>query len=124
MEPDKHKLFYGWYIVMALALLGTVSVGMGSINFGLFIPPMKEELGIKQSFFGMTQTARLVGFSVSGWLIGRILDRYGARIPLFIAGSFMGLAMVGLYYVQTGWQLVALFFIKGLIGLEGAGSKV
>ena len=85
---------------------------------------MKEELCIKQSFFGMTQTARLVGFSVSGWLIGRILDRYGARIPLFIAGSFMGLAMVGLYYVQTGWQLVALFFVKGLIGLEGAGGNL
>jgi len=124
MESSKHKLFYGWYIVMVLALLGTVSVGMGSINFGLFITPMREELGIKQSFFGMTQTARMVGFSMSGWLIGRILDQYGARIPLFIAGSFMGLAMAGLFYVQTGWQLVTLFFVKGLIGLEGAGGNL
>lgn len=124
MEPNKHKLFYGWYIVMGLALLGTVSIGMGSVNFGLFIPPMSEELGIRQSFFGLTHTARLVGFSISGWLIGRILDLYGARVPLFISGSLMGLAMVGLFYVQTGWQLVALFFIKGLIGLEGAGGNL
>jgi len=118
------NLFYGWYIVMGLATVGMVSVGMGGINFGLFIPPIGEELGIKYSFFGWTQTARLVGFSLSSWLIGRLLDTYGARIPLAIAGAVMGMVMVGLSFMQTGWQLVALFFIKGMVGMEGGGGNL
>ena len=124
MELREHKLFYGWYIVMGLAVVGAVSIGMGNVNFGLYISPMSEELGIKQSFFGLTQTARLVGFSMSSWFIGRILDLYGARIPLAIAGAFMGVAMVGLSYTQTGWQLVAFFFVKGFIGMEGGGGNL
>jgi MFS family permease len=124
MELSKHKLFYGWYIVMGLAVVGVVSIGMGNVNLGLYIPPMSKELDIKQSLFGLTQTARLVGFSMSSWFIGRILDQYGARIPLAIAGAFMGVAMVGLSYTQTGWQLVALFFLKGIIGMEGAGGNL
>ena len=42
------KIFYGWYIVAGLATVGMLSAGMGGINFGLFIQPMSEELGIKQ----------------------------------------------------------------------------
>ncbi|MFC1534065.1 MFS transporter [Thermodesulfobacteriota bacterium] len=120
----KPKLFYGWYIVMGLATVGMVSTGMGGINFGLFIPPMSEDLGIKHSFFGWAQTARVVGFSLSSWLIGRILDQYGARIPMAIAGTFMGLIMVGLSSIQTGWQIVALYLLKGMIGMEGGGGNL
>ena len=95
-NPQAYRLFYGWYIVIGLGTVGMVSGGMGGINFGLFIPPMSEGLGIKHSFFGWSQTARLVGFSAFSWLIGRILDRYGARVPMAIAGMFLGLFMLGL----------------------------
>ena len=81
-NSHRAKIFYGWFIVAGLASVGAVSAGMGGVNFGLFIPPMSEELGIKHAIFGWTMTARLVGYSASSFMIGRILDRYGARIYL------------------------------------------
>ncbi len=124
MNEARPPFFYGWYIVMGLATVSMVSVGMGGMNLGLFVQPMNEELGITHSYFGLSQTARLIGFSLSSWLIGRILDEHGARVPMAIAASMMGLIMVGLSLVQNGWQLVALIFMSGVIGLEGGGGNL
>ena len=49
-----------------LSLLGRALIAL------LFIP----------SGFG-----KLIGFSATGWLIGRYLDRYGARAPLAVASN-------------------------------------
>ncbi len=123
-DSHKSKRFYGWYLVMGLASVGMVSVGMGGVNLGLFIPPMSEELGIKYAVFGWTMTARMVGYSASSFIIGRILDRYGARIPMAIAGALMALAMVGLSLIKADWQLVAIFLFIGVIGMQGGGGNL
>jgi MFS family permease len=118
------KIFYGWYIVAALATVSMVSVGLGGMNFGLFIPSIHEELHISNAFFGWGQTARLLGFAVSSWFIGRILDHYGARVPMAVAATVLGLVMLCLSRIQNGWQMVGLFFVIGFIGLEGAGGNL
>jgi MFS family permease len=124
MNETRPPFFYGWYIVMGLATVSMVSVGMGGMNLGLFVHPMNEELGITHSYFGFSQTARFIGFSLSSWLIGRILDKHGARVPMAIAAALMGMIMIGLSSVQAGWQLVALIFMSGMIGLEGGGGNL
>ena len=121
---NKPKLFYGWYIVAGLATVSMVSVGMGGMNFGLFIPSIHEDLGINHVFFGWGQTARLAGFAMSSWWIGRILDRHGARIPMAVAAATLAMVMLCLSKIQNGWQMVGLFFVIGLIGLEGAGGNL
>ena len=123
--PQKKKgLFYGWYIVAGLATISMVSVGMGGMNLGLFVRPLHDELGISQQYIGWSQTARLIGFSLSSWFIGRLLDIYGARIPMAVASMIMLLIMGGLSMMQAGWQLVALVFLSGMIGLEGGGGNL
>jgi MFS family permease len=119
--PD---IFYGWYMVIGLATVGMVSIGMGGVNFGLFVAPMSEDLGIKHSYFGWAVTARLIGFSLSSWAVGKLLDRYGARIPMVIAGSLMCIFMFGMASIQSGWQLIALYFLIGAIGMQGSGSNL
>ena len=42
-------LYYGWVIVLVMATAGAVSMAMGSLNFGLFIKPMGDSLGIGAS---------------------------------------------------------------------------
>lgn len=118
------RLYYGWVIVAGLMAVGAVSTGMGGVNLGLFIKPMRDELGIGTSIFGIAQTARLVGFAISGWIIGRIIDRRGARIPLAIAGLMAGGAMIALSQVTAGWQIVLVFFVVGGTGLQGGGGSL
>jgi MFS family permease len=124
LNRRRPNIFYGWYIVFGLGTVGMVSTGMGGINLGLFLPPMCEELGISNAHFGWAYSARLIGFSITSWYLGMLLDRYGARIPMLVAGIFSGLIMIGLSRLQAGWQLVALYFILGMIGLQGGGGNL
>lgn len=124
LQQKLKGLFYGWYIVAGLATISMVSVGMGGMNLGLFVRPLHDELGISQQYMGWSQTARFIGFSMSSWYIGRILDKYGARIPMAVASMIMFMIMAGLSMLQNGWQLVALIFLSGMIGLEGGGGNL
>jgi MFS family permease len=118
----RRRLFYGWYMVAGLATVSLVSVNMAGISLGFFVRPMQDELEISDAYFGWAQSARLIGFGVSSYFIGRILDRYGARWPLVVAGILAGVLVVLLATIQAGWQFVVLFVFIGAIGMQGGGN--
>ncbi len=116
--------YYGWVIVYVMASAGAVSMAMGSLNFGLFIKPMGDELGIGRAYFGWAQTARQVSSSVTSPTVGWLLDRHGSRILLPVAATITGCSMVLLAFVTQEWHLVGLFALMGLVGLSGPGALV
>ena len=116
------RYFYGWVIVAVMAATGAVSMGMGSLNFGLFIKPMGDELGIGRAAFGWAQTARQGASSATSPLIGWLLDRYGSRVMLPVAALATGCALIGLAYITSAWHLVVLFVVMGLVGMSGPGA--
>ena len=118
------RYFYGWVIVAVMAITGAVSMGMGSLNFGLFIKPMGDELGIGRAAFGWAQTARMGASSATSPLIGWLIDRYGSRVMLPVAALATGAALIGLAYVTSAWHLVVLFIVMGLVGMSGPGALV
>ena len=125
MNSDgRPKYFYGWVIVAVMAATGAISMGMGSLNFGLFIKPMGDELGIGRAAFGWAQTARMGASSATSPLIGWLIDRYGSRVMLPVAALATGVALIGLAYVTTSWHLVVLFVVMGLVGMSGPGALV
>ena len=107
-----------------MAVTGAVSMAMGSLNFGLFIKPMGDELGIGRAMFGWAQTARMGASSATSPVIGWLIDRYGSRVMLPIAALVTGGAMVGLAHMTTSWHLVVLFVVMGLVGMSGPGALV
>ena len=123
-DPSKPRIFYGWVIVLGAALVGLSSAAMAGLNFGFFITPMSEELGIGESFFGWAFTARMLAFAASGFVIGRALDRYGPRIPLVVAGVLATIALIGFSRITNGLHLIGLFMLTGAIGVQGAGASL
>ncbi|MEJ2740305.1 MAG: MFS transporter [Dehalococcoidia bacterium] len=117
-------VYYGWVIVSGLGLVTMVSMGMLGINFGLFIDPISRELNVGQAFFGWAQSARQLGSAASGLVLGRILDRIGARWPMVIAGVLICGAMLLMSRITEGWQIVAIFILIGLLGLQGGGGNL
>ena len=121
---DQPFFYYGWMIVIVMASAGAVSMAMGSLNFGLFIKPMGDELGIGRAYFGWAQTARQVSSSVTSPTVGWLLDRFGSRILLPVAAVITGGAMITLAFSSSSWHLVALFAVMGLVGMSGPGALV
>ena len=123
-ERAAPRFFYGWVIVGVMAASGAASMAMGSLNFGLFIKPMGDHLGIGRAYFGWAQTARQAAGAVTSPPIGWVLDRYGSRLMLPVAALATAGAMVGLANMQAGWHLIALFAVMGLVGMSGPGALV
>ncbi len=124
MEDKPRRFFYGWVIVAVMAATGAVSMAMGSLNFGLFIKPMGDDLGIGRAAFGWAHTARQGAGALSSPVIGPLLDRIGSRVMLPVAALATGGAMIGLANMSVSWHLVVLFSIMGLVGMSGPGALV
>jgi MFS family permease len=120
----RRSIFYGWVIVAGIAFVSFVIGGMGGLNAGLFVKPMEHDIGIRQSTFGWAQSARLLTFAASGWVIGRLLDKGGVQLLLAAAGATLGVSIAGLALANNGWQVVALFALSGATGLQGGGNSL
>ena len=114
--------YYGWVIVAALGVAGGASMFMGVGNFGIFVAPMSEELGLGNSAFGWALSARLFGFAASGPFIGRLLDSRGSRMPLAVAGVMLGGACVAMSLIEAGWQMIGLALFSGMMGFWGSST--
>ena len=121
---ESPRFFYGWVIVAIMGASGAVSMAMGSLNFGLFIKPMGDELGIGRAAFGWAQTARQGAGALSSPIIGPLLDRFGSRIMLPFAALVTGLAMIGLANMHYAWHLIVLFSVMGFVGMSGPGALI
>ncbi|MDP6646956.1 MAG: MFS transporter [Dehalococcoidales bacterium] len=118
------RFFYGWVIVGVMAVVAAITPSLATLNFGLFIKPMGNELGIGRSIFGWAMTARQVGSAIASPIVGRLVDRFGSRIMLATGSIVVGAAIFGLGFIQHSWQLVLLFAAMGLIGIGGPGALV
>ena len=109
-------LFYGWTIVGAFFFLNLVGQASGSLNFGLFVLPMSEELGLSRQLFGWAQTMRLWASGLGGVILGRWLDRYGPRGPMLVA---IVVAVGGLLLLAGAQSAGALFGVMLVLGVSG-----
>jgi MFS family permease len=125
-KPTERRagLFYGWVIVAVMATVGALSMALGSLNFGLFIKPMGDELGIGRSAFGWAQSARQVASAVTAPTVGGLIDRFGVRVLLTTAALTTGGALVCLAFISEAWQLIVLFGLMGIVGMSGPGALV
>src|SRR5437868_751786 len=110
-------LFYGWVLVLALALTETISWGVLYYGFGVFLGPMQAELGWSRAALTGAFSLALLVSGFAGIPIGRWLDRHGPR-ALMTAGSIAATLLV------VAWSRVAepaLFYVVwALIGLAMA----
>jgi MFS family permease len=104
-------VYYGWALVGTLGLTATVSYGVLSYGFAVFIDPMTRELGwSKATVTGAFSLASLV-MGVAAIPVGRWVDRYGAR-GVMTAGSL--LATLGLI-AWSRVQSVAAFYAAWMV---------
>tara|TARA_B100000073_G_scaffold148253_1_gene122033 strand:+ start:177 stop:1358 length:1182 start_codon:yes stop_codon:yes gene_type:complete len=107
-----------------MAITSSMTMALGTLNFGLFIKPMGDELQIGRSFFGWAQTARqLVGGLTSPWM-GIWVDKYGSRIILPLATLITGMGLILLGFNSSGILMIIIFGFIGITSLGGPGALI
>ena len=110
------SLFYGWVIV-AVAFV-TMAIGVNARTaFSLLFPPIVDEFGWDRA---ATAGAFSFGFLVTAVLsplLGRLMDRAGARLVIELGVLVMTVGFVLAAYISAPWQLYATLGV-----LVGGGS--
>ncbi len=103
------KVFYGWAIVATGFVASFGIVPMFGPVLGVFMTSIEDELGWSRTTIAFAFTLGSMTSSVATFIFGRVLDRYGSRAIVVIAGSIILLSMVGISFMQAPWQFWILF---------------
>ena len=105
-------------------LINFSTMATGNLNFGLFVLPMGQALGMSRSQFGWMQTTRRVSASFSSFVVGRLIDRYGPRSLIVVGAPLIGICLILLSRTTAPWQVILLFGVIGISGLAAPNGIV
>ena len=105
------RLHYGWAIAAILFLGAALNIGAGTYAFGLFVEPLEDAFGWSRSAVSASLSFAAVG-SLTAPLLGRFMDRHGAR-PLFVVSLLvMGTSFLLRPLMAQLWHWYALSFLQ------------
>ena len=113
------KFFYGW-IIVGIANIGIFSSGPGqSHTFSVFVEPISQDLELSSasiaSAYGL---ATLIAAFLLPYM-GKIIDRYGARVSLIIISIILGISCI-FFGVASNFLMLTVGF--GFLRFFGQGS--
>ena len=115
------RVFYGWWIVGVAFLSAVATMGVaGGPVYGFFLKPMSQKFGWTRTEMVFALTLGSLAAGAVSPLVGRVVDRYGARALMVIGGIITGALVMIVGRVNT---LVQFYFIFTL-GVVVARSSV
>ena len=83
---------YAW-MRLGLSMLMMIIGGSGMYTVVVVLPEVQREFAVARADASMPYTLTMLGFGVGGVLLGRLADRWGVWMPLFVwAGCASGWA--------------------------------
>lgn len=131
LTPDasnspRPKFYYGWVVVVVVAL-GMFTQTAETFNvLSVFLKPMTEEFGWdRTTFAGAMSIGSLLGGAIAVW-IGPLMDKFGPRIALVIAFAVLGTIYVLMYWITQLWEFYLLQVIGRMVtnGIIGVASSI
>ncbi|MEE2656838.1 MAG: MFS transporter [Chloroflexota bacterium] len=104
-------VFYGWWVLLALALLRVMASGVGNNVRSLLVLPLEEEFGATRAQISLMATAGSLAIALTGPLGGWLMDRYGPRRVMFVSLVFAIAGYILLASAQALWQVIIIFTI-------------
>jgi len=132
MDPPRHstpgpaappgprrRFYYGW-VILAVGVIGTFIFSPGQTYVvSVFVDPIQQETGWSRTLIAGLYTLGSLTAATAMFLIGRLMDRYGARVMLTAVGVLFGLA--ALWMSQAGHP-VQFYVGFALLRILGQGS--
>ena len=115
-KPDSAYSWFRLGISLALATIGGIGLWAGIV----VLPFIQTEFGVDRAGASFPYTMTMIGFAMGGVLMGRLADRFGIMVPMFIGSIMLGAGFIAAAYAPTYWTFVAAQ--AGLIGLFGCAT--
>ena len=79
---ERSPFFYGWWILGAAGTANFARNAAASLTISVFIYPLSDELGWSRTLIAGAAAAGGLAATFTSPIIGRMIDRYGARAVL------------------------------------------
>lgn len=112
------KIFYGWIVVAAGALMGCVAVG-SLFSLAVFLQPMSEATGWSRTGISTAMTLDFLTMGVAAFGWGALSDRFGPRIVVLTGAVLLGL---GLFLASRATSLLEFQIVYGVVVGAAAGA--
>ncbi|WP_088278804.1 MFS transporter [Ideonella sp. A 288] len=106
-------------LAVTLLLMTIGSCGMYVVSVTL--PAVQAEFGVARADASLPYTLLMIGFGLGGVLMGRLADRHGVMLPLFIGAASLGAGFVLCGYAGGILEFAVLHGL--LIGLLGSSAS-
>lgn len=92
------RIYYGWVIVAITVVTFALIIGASMQSYGLFVLPVSEAFGLTRAEMNTGAILLNLGMAIVSPFLGRIVDRYPARLIMMASGLVFGasLAILGL----------------------------
>jgi MFS family permease len=118
VDQKRPRTFHGWWIVVVAAT--GLAIGYGPViiyTFGVFFKSVSEEFQWTRAETSLALSLSLVAMVLAMPVIGRLVDRYGARRVILPAAIIFGLSLISFSLSTLGrWHFYFVYLVLGLIG--------
>lgn len=111
-------LHYAWVVAGVTFLALLASAGIGATR-AVLVLPLEHEFGWDRATVSLALSINLLLFGICGPFAGALMNRFGVRRVMLTALSTLALAVALSTFMQSSWQLVALWGV--MVGL-GSGA--
>jgi MFS family permease len=107
-------VFFGWYVAAACFMVSFIVFGIGVNTFSVYVKPLQADLGWTRKAIAAAASLGALAMGCAAPLIGRLIDRWGAR-RLMIAGTLVvgGMSML-LRWTSSLPSFYAMFVLLGV----------
>jgi MFS family permease len=105
---------HGWFIVASLFVTLLFAFGGGFDTVPVFIPPLIKYFGWSHAQVSVLPAAVAIAAGLSAPLVGRLLDRFEARIVMALGVAAVGIAFLGASRVNSFGSMLGLYVLLGL----------
>jgi sugar phosphate permease len=117
----KRTFHYAWIIVFVTFLTFLAVQGV-RLSFGAFVEPWETEFSMDRGTISLISTLSFIIYGLSQPLIGRLVDKLGARVILSFSTFLVGISIFLTSFVTQPWQLFFLYGILVSLGVGGASN--
>ncbi|NLS86559.1 MFS transporter [Bacillus subtilis] len=115
------RLHYAWIIVSVTFLILLAVQGV-RLSFGAFVEPWERQFSMDRSTISLISTMSFIVYGISQPVIGRLVDKWGARAVLAWSALLTGVSIFLTYLVTSPWQLFLLYGLGVSLGVGGASN--
>ncbi|GIT69269.1 MAG: hypothetical protein Ct9H300mP27_03730 [Chloroflexota bacterium] len=116
ISPSVRQVYYGWWVLAAVFTLGLMSGGIFSFSNGIFFGPIKDDLLLTSAQTSLIFALARAEGSIAGPIVGRLVDKFGARSMIIGGGILAFLGFMLLHWIDNYWVFVIIFVGKSLTG--------